>query len=327
MLGLVFGGLVRKLEGAATNVSHSAIAAAGEEVDKFFGEKLYPLAGEFDYMVQRRLEQVGELSEKTAGNISELKDEFKDDIEGLLSEVDEKYRDDLRLTFERIDESRIQAIADLRATLGEIDSSLEHQIDQISRVLIEVLKGARKLGDRLTPEAFTKELVDPALKNLEALEEKILIDAEKIIDRIDEVVTKTNEELKNNFLKRLLAHALPNPFDECRRRLKIAGKIGPSLSDIELYELTECHELSKLNENTPIDEILKTYEELQLNAAKMAAIAKQVPSRKRRAVRDWIKYGVLCEFWRDAIKTYDPAEPLLLEPQIAQNLLTERENG
>ena len=59
-------------------------------------------------------------------------------------------------------------------------------------------------------------------------------------------------ELIRNELKKHLAHALPGPFDECRQRLKLAWLPGARLSDIELYELSECYELSKLNENTPI---------------------------------------------------------------------------
>lgn len=93
------------------------------------------------------------------------------------------------------------------------------------------------------------------------------------------------------------------------------------LSDWELYELSECYELSKLNENTPIDEVLKTYGQLQLNAARMAALVKNAPELKRRAIEDWLKYGVLCEFWRDTIKTYASTAPVLLEPQMSQERL------
>ena len=93
------------------------------------------------------------------------------------------------------------------------------------------------------------------------------------------------------------------------------------LSDWELYELSECYELSKLNENTPIDEVLKTYGQLQLNAARMAALVKNAPELKRRAIEDWLKYGVLCEFWRDMIKSYDSSSPILLEGQMPQRRL------
>lgn len=114
---------------------------------------------------------------------------------------------------------------------------------------------------------------------------------------------------------------MPGPFDKCRQRLKIAWKPGTMLSDWELYELSECYELSKLNENTPIDEVLKTYGQLQLNAARMAALVKNAPELKRRAIEDWLKYGVLCEFWRDTIKTYASTAPVLLEPQMSQERL------
>lgn len=94
------------------------------------------------------------------------------------------------------------------------------------------------------------------------------------------------------------------------------------LSDIELYELSECYELSKLKEDTPIDDVLKIYGQLQLNSARMAALVKNAPELKRRAIQDWLKYGVLCEFWRDTIKSYVYTAPLLLEQQLPQRLLT-----
>lgn len=322
MLGAIFGGLIRKLQRAAQNVSRDFVASAGEEIGQLFDEKLYPLANQFDYMLQRRLAQAGQVSNRSVQDIAELKDAVKNDIDTWVESVDETYKDNLNLTFEAINQARAEAIRDLRATLGEIDSSLEHQIDRISLTVMETLKQVREISERFTPEALRTELLQPAFNKLEALEDKLFLDAEGIIDRLDELATKTNEELKNNFLKRLLAHALPNPFDKCRRLLNISGKIGPSLSDIELYELTECHELSKLSEHTSVDEVLKTYEELQLNAAKMAALAKEVPSRKKRAIQDWLKYGALCQFWRDTLKTYNCTAPLALEPQKAQELLT-----
>ena len=96
-------------------------------------------------------------------------------------------------------------------------------------------------------------------------------------------------------------------------------KFGSRISDIELYQLNECYELSKLNEKTAIDEVLKVYGQLQLNAARMAALARNAP--ELRAIKDWIEYGVLCEFWRNTIEDYTSTEPLLLEPDKPQNLI------
>ena len=93
-------------------------------------------------------------------------------------------------------------------------------------------------------------------------------------------------------------------------------KFGSRISDIELYQLNECYELSKLNEKTAIDEVLKVYGQLQLNSARMAALARNAPELKKRAIEDWIEYGVLCKFWRNTIEDYSSTEPLLLyKPQ------------
>ena len=65
--------------------------------------------------------------------------------------------------------------------------------------------------------------------------------------------------------------------------------------------------------------MLKIYGQLQLNAARMAALARNAPELKRRAIEDWIRYGVLCEFWRNTIEDNAFTEPLLLEPDKPQN--------
>ena len=53
----------------------------------------------------------------------------------------------------------------------------------------------------------------------------------------------------------------------------------------------------------------------------MVALARNAPELKRRAIEDWIKYGLLCEFWRNTIEDYAFTEPLSLEPYKPQNLI------
>lgn len=291
-----------------------------------FDEQLNPLVDKLDYIAKKRINQVDKVSEKTIENVSKLKDELKADIDSLLQEVDETYKDNLRQTFEEINQARVEAIYDLRKNLGEateeIDKSLEARINQISKVLMETLKQAQVIGDKYAPEEIREQLTKPTLAQISAIEEKLFIDAERIINQIDEIVTGTVEEVRN-LLKSLVQHTLPNPLDKCRQRLNIAWKSGLSLSDIEIYELTQCIELSKLNVNLPIEEVIKIYSQLELNAARMTALARNTTELRKKAIQDWLKYGMLCEFWRNTITDYDSKEPLML-PQKQQKFLTGR---
>jgi ElaB/YqjD/DUF883 family membrane-anchored ribosome-binding protein len=299
MLEFFFKGFVKKLERSAGDVSQNFVKSAGKEVRDLVDDKLSPLADKLDYIAQRRIKQSFDASR-------ELKDECKADIESLLTNADGKARQAL----DRIERVRQEAIRDLRETIGQTDIYLENRIDQISLVVMEALNS-------------TQGITETTLREINLLEDKLFQDANQIVDKIDEVVEGKLELIRNE-LKRYLTHALPGPFDKCRQRLKIAWKPGAMLSDCELYELSECYELSKLNETTSIDEVLKTYGQLQLNAARMAALVKNAPELKRRAIEDWLKYGVLCEFWRDMIKSYDSSSPILLEAQMPQRLLTDR---
>lgn len=79
--------------------------------------------------------------------------------------------------------------------------------------------------------------------------------------------------------------------------------------------MTECIELSKLNESLAIDEVIKIYSQLELNAVRMTALARNAKDLRKRAIEDWIKYGMLCEFWHRTIAEYSVTEPRLLESQ------------
>ncbi|WP_414621693.1 hypothetical protein [Calothrix sp. CCY 0018] len=71
-----------------------------------------------------------------------------------------------------------------------------------------------------------------------------------------------------------------------------------------------------------IDEVLKTYGQLQQNSAMMAALVKKSPELRRRAIEDWIKYGLLCKFWRETMRNYDNTEIKVTENQPPYKLLT-----
>ena len=233
---------------------------------------------------------------------SELKDAFKADIESLMTNADGKTRHAL----ETLNQVREEGIRDLRETIGQTNIFLENRIDQFSLVVMSALKSAQEIGSEFTPEAFNQKLVEPTLTKIKLLEEKLL------------------EEIRNE-LRKYVTHALPNPLDRCRRRLKIALKPGALLSDIELYQLSQCYELSKLDENTPIDEVLKTYGQLELNAMRMTTLVKDIPELKNRALQDRLKYGVLCEFWRQVMESYDSTEHPMLQPQSLQRQLAGQE--
>lgn len=274
MLGWLFGGFVRNLE----RTYKDALQSTGREVDRLFDEKIVPLADKLDYVAKDRM-----------GQIEELEDQVKQDIESLLNQTDGQIKDHLQT----VDNLRENCLKDIRET----NSYLENRINQISLIVMEALTGTQNLSDRIFDQVNN-------------LEEKTFQDANQLVDKINEILEGKLEQVRNE-LKKYLGHGLPNPLDPCRRRLKLGSKPGARFSDMELYELTECYELNKLNENTPVDEVLKIYGQLQLNASRMAALVKDAPILRRRAIEDWIKYGILCEFWHQTIQGYDVSHPLL----------------
>lgn len=304
MLGWIFGGLVKKMERAARDVSQDFVKSSGREIERLFNESLSPLADKLDYIAEKRIKEA-------KLEIEELQENFKNDIESLLNNADEKARQNL----ETIDLVRQEALRDARETLGLTDAYLENRINQMSLAVMEVL-------------AFTQVNIDRSLARVNLLENKLFQDAnylvDKLINEIDEIIEGKIEKVSLS-LKKYLDHALPGPFDKCKQRLNIHWKFGHQISDIELYRLAECYELSKLNKNTPINKVLEIYGQLQLNAARMAALVRNAPALKKIAVEDWVKYGVLCEFWYDTMKTYNSNLPLLKPEMSAKLLISEDE--
>jgi hypothetical protein len=284
MIGWLFGGVVKKFERAAKDV----IKEGSQEISNLFDYKLKPLADQFDYVSQQRLQEIEDLETQT-----------KVDIENLLNHANDKVKANLQ----EINQLREQVIKDSQQTISQTNFYLENRINQLSLAVMEAIGG-----------------VDSSLQRVENLENQLFVDASQLIDKIDEAIDGKLEFIRNE-LKRHLHHALPNPLDKCRQQLGIGWKFGSSISDMQLYKLNQCYELSKLNKNTSIDQVLETYGQLQHNAAMMAALVRKSPELRRRAIEDWMKYGLLCEFWRSTIADYTQQEQLKLQASYSQQIL------
>jgi hypothetical protein len=281
---MVVWGCSEKFERAAKDV----IKEGSQEISNLFDYKLKPLADQFDYVSQQRLQEIEDLETQT-----------KVDIENLLNHANDKVKANLQ----EINQLREQVIKDSQQTISQTNFYLENRINQLSLAVMEAIAG-----------------VDSSLQRVENLENQLFVDASQLIDKIDEAIDGKLEFIRNE-LKRHLHHALPNPLDKCRQQLGIGWKFGGSISDMQLYKLNQCYELSKLNKNTSIDQVLETYGQLQHNAAMMAALVRKSPELRRRAIEDWMKYGLLCEFWRSTIADYTQQEQLKLQASYSQQIL------
>ena len=299
MLGFIFGSLIKKLERVAKNVPQDL----RNEVDHLFDDKLVPLADKLDYTVKNRVVE-------STVEVENLETKVKIDIESLLDNADTKIGENI----ERINQLRKDAIDDLRQTIGQTDNYLENRINQISLIVMETLASTKGINNKILLEI--RDLEDKSFKDAEQLIDKVisaLVDLDKSIDKkIERVIQE---------FKKYLAHFFPNPFDKCKQKLNIQWKYGNRISDIELYKLSNCYELNKLNEKIPINDVIEIYGQLQLNAARMAVLVRESPELKRRAIQDWFEYGILCDFWLNTTRRYDSIDFLMKESQTNQKLL------
>ncbi|MHC0068668.1 hypothetical protein ACWATR_38375 [Nostoc sp. UIC 10890] len=288
MIGFILGGFVKKLEKLVKELQKDI----KKDIYDLFDDRINPLIRNIDYIAQERVNHA-------ITKVEILETKTKADIEYLLDNADNKIKHYLQT----IDNIRKEAINE---TLTTTNYYLENRINQITLCVMEAV-------------SLSQSTVENSLQRIEALENAVFQDATQVINKLSELIDGKLELIRNEF-KRYLIHYLPNPFDKCRQKLKLGLKSGGLLSDVELYELTQCYELSKLNENTDIDQVLKVYGQLQQNALMMAALVSKSPELKNRSIKDWLKYGLLCEFWHSVINTYEPTNNLMLNPN-SKNLM------
>ena len=151
MIGWLFGGVVKKFERAAKDV----IQESSQEISNLFDHKLKPLADQFDYVSQQRLQEIEDLETQT-----------KVDIENLLNHANDKVKANLQ----EINQLREQVIKDSQQTISQTNFYLENRINQLSLAVTEAIAG-----------------VDSSLQRVENLENQLFADASQLIDKIDEL--------------------------------------------------------------------------------------------------------------------------------------------
>ncbi len=166
---------------------------------------------------------------------------------------------------------------------------IKESIEQVADLVEGFFKQAQAGIDTLN------NLAASTLKEIERLETKFFRDANALIDSIEEVLAGQITRLELEIKK--LKHFLPAPWDDCKRQLNIHWKSGLDLSYLEVYRLMECYELSKINENSSIETIFETYAQLQHRAVLMKYLARGAPAFQSIFIKDWFKYGQLCDLW------------------------------
>lgn len=188
-----------------------------------------------------------------------------------------------------------KAKTEARQLVQESIEQITALVEALFKKAEDLLKQAEDTGQAIT--LFIKEnLIQPTLKEIERLETKLFQDANELIDRFEEVVLGELHKLK--LAIQSFKHSLPAPWDRCKQKLNLHWKSGLDFSDLEIYRLMECYELSKLNENTRIEKISETYAQLQYNAVLMKHLARGAPAFQQIFIKDWFKYGQLHDFWQ-----------------------------
>jgi hypothetical protein len=170
-----------------------------------------------------------------------------------------------------------RAVFALDSSIDKASNELQELVQKVFNNLIELEKSVERLIDKFfdrlsdTIKNIKTNLIDPIVDSIFKLEEKIFEDINQVIDKIFNFFTGTVQEFKNDLFR--IFNPIPNPFDPCRQQFGLALTPSGRLTHIDLFNLFECNQLKRLNDNnTLVKEVQETYALLQLESFKMTCL-------------------------------------------------------
>ncbi len=206
-----------------------------------------------------------------------------------------------------------RAIFALHSTTDKISQEFEGLVqkifDDLSDLVRQVDEIIEKFFVRLSDliQDIKRNLVDPMVDSIFALEEKIFEDINQVLDKIFDFFTGTIQQFKDDLF--VIFNPLPNPFDRCRQQLGLALTPNGRLTHIDLFNLFECHQLRRLDDNnTIVKEIQEIYAMLQLQSFRLTCLGRGSPAFQEIYLRKWLKYGQLFEIWQEFNENMTPQQ-------------------
>jgi virulence-associated protein VapD len=206
-----------------------------------------------------------------------------------------------------------RAIFALHSTTDKISQEFEGLVekifDDLSDLVRQVDEIIEKFFVRLSDliQDIKRNLVDPIVDSIFALEEKIFEDINQVLDKIFDFFTGTIQQFKDDLF--VIFNPLPNPFDRCRQQLGLALTPNGRLTHIDLFNLFECHQLRRLDDNnTIVKEIQEIYAMLQLQSFRLTCLGRGSPAFQEIYLRKWLKYGQLFEIWQEFNENMTPQQ-------------------
>ncbi|BAY25172.1 hypothetical protein NIES2100_49780 [Calothrix sp. NIES-2100] len=169
--------------------------------------------------------------------------------------------------------------------IGKIEQSakvvVQQAINDISQLIDDIFDKTRGLV-----EITFKVLFQPIFDRLELLERNFIKEINLMIDKIERIVDTVINDLQGMLGK----------IEYDFRKLSISSLLRGRHELDDIYKQRERNLLRRLNGKSPLNEILRTYGQLEYNALEMARIRRGTVSNKLYT-EDYLKYGMLFRLW------------------------------
>jgi hypothetical protein len=166
--------------------------------------------------------------------------------------------------------------------VGEINlasSEVNRAIEKVHYKLGAIIAEAGDTANSVTEKAVDQvreEIVEKTFSELSILRVNLKSDINEIFNKIEQLGEKIDcsvegyiSGVRTDLINRLGANALPNPFDQCRKDLKLGFVPGIKLNNPDLYLLTLCHTKNEISPDMQVTQILGKLAAMQSFASKL----------------------------------------------------------
>jgi hypothetical protein len=209
-----------------------------------------------------------------------------------------------------------KAVVALDNTINQTSQELQELVKQVFENLSNLEKQVEQLIDKFfqniseTIKDIRTNLVDPMLDAISNLEKQFFKDINQVLDKVFNFFEGTVEEFKIDLMQNFGWLVIPNPGDPCRKKYQLEFKLGPQLTDIDVFNLFECGQLKRLDDSstTTVKKIKEIYSTLERQSFKMTCLGRGSPSFQELYLKKWLDYRQLFEIWNGFMDDMTPQE-------------------
>jgi ElaB/YqjD/DUF883 family membrane-anchored ribosome-binding protein len=222
-------------------------------------------------------------------------DKFENAATNIITTASTTFEKLLQETIDELRKILNEAFENVKTLIAQADSYIKDRISQVGEIIASSLGKVAEIAENFTPKRIHDDLVEPALKSIQRIEEQLFKDVNQVLDKIIDKIDQTLEQV--NWKANLVAIAGSQLGRDALKKLKLTVA-ALQLADFSYYSFWEVYlnDVVEVNSSITIEERLSVYAELQKKASIMRFLNianAPAPAQDDLLARKWLTYGIL----------------------------------